>query len=97
MKPSVRDQLQRYTDRLSELDFLLSRPDIMADMGQFMALSREHAEVAAVADRYARWRQRQSDLAAAEDLLQDPDMAEAKYVLRSERVPKAAPAACSGG
>ncbi|AVO48506.1 peptide chain release factor 1 [Melaminivora suipulveris] len=76
MKPFVRDQLQRYADRLSELDFLLSRPDIMADMDQFLALSREHAEVAAVADRYARWRQRQSDLAAAQELLQDADMAE---------------------
>ena len=59
-----------------ELDFLLSRPDIMSDMAQFMKLSREHTEVAAVAGRWARYRQRERDLAAARELLADPDMAE---------------------
>jgi peptide chain release factor 1 len=76
MKPFVRDQLQRYADRLGELDFLLSRPDVMADMTQFMALSREHTEVAAVAGRWARYQQRERDLGAAQDMLADPDMAE---------------------
>ena len=76
MKPFLRQQLDRHAQRLAELDFLLSREDIMADMGQFLALSREHSEVAAVAGRYARWRQREADLAAAQGLLADPDMAE---------------------
>ena len=49
MKPFLLQQLERYVDRLGELDFLLSREDIMADMAQFMKLSREHAEVAVVA------------------------------------------------
>ena len=76
MKPFVRDQLQHYADRLGELDFLLSRPDVMADMAQFMVLSREHTEVAAVAGRWARYQQRESDLGAAQDMLQDADMAD---------------------
>ena len=76
MKPFVRDQLQRYADRLGELDFLLSRPDVMADMAQFMVLSREHTEVAAVAGRWARYQQREADLSAAQDMLQDADMAD---------------------
>ena len=59
-----------------ELDFLLSRPDIMSDMAQFMKLSREHTEVSGVADRWARFQQREQDVAAAQDLLQDPDMAD---------------------
>jgi peptide chain release factor 1 len=75
MKPFVRAQLNRYANRLSELDFLLSRPDVMADMDQFMKLSREHTEGDAVASRWARYRQREADLAAAHDLLADPDMA----------------------
>ena len=37
------------TDRLAVLDFLLAQPDVMADIGQFMALSREHTEVATLA------------------------------------------------
>ena len=80
MKPFLRQQLERYTQRLSELDFLLSREDIMADMGQFLKLSREHAEVAAVAGRYARFAQREADLAAAAELLaacaNEPEMAQ---------------------
>ncbi|MDR1967672.1 MAG: peptide chain release factor 1, partial [Burkholderiaceae bacterium] len=75
MKPFVRAQLDRYANRLSELDFLLSRPDVMADMGQFMKLSREHTEVDAVASRWTRYQQREADLSAAHDLLADPDMA----------------------
>ena len=76
IRDSLRQQLDRHTDRLAELDFLLAQPDVMADMGQFMALSREHTEVAAVAGRWARFQQREKDLAAANELLDDPDMAD---------------------
>ena len=76
MKPFLRSQLERYAQRLSELDFLLSREDIMADMKQFMALSREHAEVTQIAGRYVRYQQREADLAAAQEMLADDDMAE---------------------
>jgi len=62
--------------RLEELDFLLSRPDIMADMAQYLPLSREHAEVAAIASRWARWCQREADLRGARDMLDDPEMAD---------------------
>ncbi|MEZ5629798.1 MAG: peptide chain release factor 1 [Burkholderiaceae bacterium] len=76
MKLVIRTQLLQYTERLAQIDFLLSRPDIMADMGQFMRLSREHTEVAAVAERWARYRQREADLSAAREMVHDPDMAE---------------------
>ena len=70
MKPFLRQQLARYADRLGELEFLLSREDIMKDMKQFLALSREHTDVAAVASRWARYQQRESDLAAGRDMLE---------------------------
>ncbi len=76
MKPFLRIQLERYAQRLGELDFLLSREDIMSDMAQYRAISREHAEVTQVAGRYARYQQREADLAGARDMLSDPDMAE---------------------
>ncbi|MDD2692756.1 MAG: peptide chain release factor 1 [Simplicispira sp.] len=76
MKPFLQTQLERYARRLAELDFLLSREDIMADMAQYRVLSREHAEVTAIAGRYQRWRQRSADLEGARDMLADPDMAE---------------------
>ena len=71
MKPFLRAQLERYAQRLSELDFLLSREDIMKDMTQFLALSREHTDVTATAGRYARYQQREADLQAAQHMLQD--------------------------
>ena len=76
MKDFLRRQLDRYADRLGELDFLLSRPDIMADMAQFMKLSREHTEVAAVAERWAGYRQRERDLQAAREMLDDAELAD---------------------
>ena len=76
MHALIRQQLERHVRRLAEIDFLLSRPDIMADMPQFMRLSREHAEVAVVAARWQRYWQREVDLAATRALLQDPEMRE---------------------
>ena len=76
MKPFLIQQLERYSLRLTELDFLLSREDIMADMTQFLKLSREHAEVSAVASRFARFHLRSTDLAAAQALLADHEMRE---------------------
>ena len=69
MKTFLRQQLARYADRLGELEFLLSRQDIMSDMAQFLLLSREHTEVAAVASRWQRYQQREADLAAGRELL----------------------------
>ncbi|MCM2345341.1 MAG: peptide chain release factor 1 [Acidovorax soli] len=76
MKPFLRSQLERYAQRLGELDFLLSREDIMADMAQYRAISREHAEVTQIAGRYARYQQREADLEGAREMLADPDIAE---------------------
>ena len=71
MKVFFRQQLDRYTLRLGELEFLLSREDIMKDMEQFLLLSREHSDVAAVAGRWSRYRQRESELAQAHEMLEN--------------------------
>lgn len=76
MQTFLRSQLQRFAQRLEELDFLLSREDIMGDMAQYRKISREHAEVTAVAGRYARFVQREADLVQAQQLLDDPEMAD---------------------
>ncbi|WP_042416979.1 peptide chain release factor 1 [Comamonas aquatica] len=76
MQPFLRTQLERYAQRLEELDFLLSREDIMGDMQQYRRISREHADVTAVAGRYQRYLQTEADIAAAREMLDDPDMAD---------------------
>ncbi|MDO9090868.1 MAG: peptide chain release factor 1 [Burkholderiaceae bacterium] len=76
MKPFLRQQLERYPTRLQELDFFLSQADVVSNMERFRALTREHAEVSEVAGRFARFVQRESDLAHAREMLDDPEMAE---------------------
>ena len=76
MKSFLRHQLERYAQRLEELDFLLSREDIMSDMAQYRTISREHAEVTQIAGRYARYVRREADIAGAREMLVDPEMAD---------------------
>jgi peptide chain release factor 1 len=48
----------------------------MADMAQFLKLSREHAEVSAVASRFARFQQRSADLITAQAMMDEEEMRE---------------------
>lgn len=76
MKKFLRHQLEKYTERLHDLERLLASPDIMADMKAFRDLSREHSDITPVAGRYARYTQVENDIAAAHEMLSDADMAE---------------------
>ncbi|MBA4193141.1 MAG: peptide chain release factor 1 [Comamonadaceae bacterium] len=76
MKPFVRDTLLRQRARLHELDALLSAPDVVNDMARFRQLSREHADVGALVAVFDRHQQREADRRAAEELLNDADMAD---------------------
>ena len=75
MKPFVRDTLLRQKARLHELDALLSAPDVVNDLERFRTLSREHADASVIVEAFDRHQQREADLAAAQELLADPDMA----------------------
>jgi peptide chain release factor 1 len=76
MKDSLRQQFERLGMRLAELDATLSDPHIARDMNRFRALTREHAEVDSLVQRFRRYEQRERDLASAREMLSDPDMAE---------------------
>ncbi|MDZ4189502.1 MAG: peptide chain release factor 1 [Hydrogenophaga sp.] len=76
MKPFVHDTLMRQRVRLHELDALLSASDVVDDMDRFRTLSREHADAGLIVDVFNRYLQREADLASAEGMLQDPDMAD---------------------
>ena len=76
MKPFVRDTLLRQKARLHELDALLSAPDVVNDLERFRTLSREHADASVIVEAFNRHQQREADLAAAQEMLADPDMAE---------------------
>ncbi|HEX7440654.1 MAG TPA: peptide chain release factor 1 [Caldimonas sp.] len=80
MKASLRQQFERLALRLHELDATLADGAASADMRRFRDLTREHAEVSGLVERFRRFEQRELDLAAARDLLAAPgieaDMAE---------------------
>ena len=76
MKPFLRQQLERYPVRLQELDFFLQQPEVAQDMERYRALTREHAEVSEVAGLFERFRQLESGLAQAREMLEDPEMAD---------------------
>ena len=80
MKPSLRQQFERLALRLTELDATLADGSVAADMKRFRTLTREHAEVSGLVDRFRRFEARERDLHAAEEMLAaeglDADMAE---------------------
>ncbi len=75
MKPTLRLQLQRLAMRLAELDAHLADPALGQDMARYRAVAREHAEAAAVVARLRAYEQRESELADARQMLDDPEMA----------------------
>jgi peptide chain release factor 1 len=76
MKDTLRQQFERLGLRLAELDANLADPQVASDMKRYRALSREQAEASHLVQTFRQYQQRESDLAAARELLEDPDMAE---------------------
>ena len=76
MNDTLREQFERLAMRLAELDANLSDPQVSADMKRYRSLSREQAEAADVIGRYRRYQQREADLAAAREMVADPEMTE---------------------
>ncbi len=76
MKAFLRENLAKHAERLADLEHLLASPDIMADAKAFRSLSKEHAEITPIAGRWARYQKLEADMAAAQELLNEADMAE---------------------
>ncbi len=53
---------------------LLATEEATRDMNQYRKLTREHAELEPVVALYTQFRQAESDIATAQELLSDPDM-----------------------
>lgn len=89
MQTFMKHQLERYAERLKELDFLLSREDIMADMKQYRVIASEHAEVTQIAGRYALHQTLAGDLHTAQEMLQDPDCDDETRQMAQEEIASA--------
>jgi peptide chain release factor 1 len=76
MNPTLREQFERLALRLGELDTVLSDPQVAADSKRWRTLSREQSAAQDIVQRFRRYLQRESDLAAARDMESDPEMAQ---------------------
>ena len=74
MKPSIAAKLESLTRRLGEVGDILSSEAATRDMEQYRRLSREHAELTPVVGLFGKYVQAESDIAAAQEMLADPQM-----------------------
>ena len=74
MKNSLSLKLEQLARRLEELNAMLSSEQATSDMDEYRKLSREHAEITPVVERYRDYRAALSDAQAAKDMLVDPQM-----------------------
>ncbi len=76
MKPSIADKLARLAERLDEVTRLLSSEEATRDMEAFRKLNRERVEIEPVVELFHAWQSCESDIAAAQEMANDPDMRE---------------------
>jgi len=86
MKPSIARKLEQLSGRLEELNGLLASGEATRDMDNFRRLTREHAEIQPVVALYQAYNQSERDVAAAQEMVQDPEMREfAETEIRDSR------------
>jgi len=74
MKPSIAAKLESLARRLADVGVLLSAEAATRDMEQYRRLSKEHSELTPVVELFGQYRQAEDDLAAAQEMLADPQM-----------------------
>ncbi|HKB58908.1 MAG TPA: peptide chain release factor 1 [Gallionellaceae bacterium] len=74
MKPSISAKLAQLAARLDEVNHLLSSEEATRDMDAFRKLNRERADIEPVVDHFHAWEACVADIAAANEMLADPDM-----------------------
>ena len=74
MKTSLLSKLDQLSERLEEVGTLMNQESATADMNQYRKLTREHAELEPVVGLYAQWRDAQTDIKTAQEMMQDPSM-----------------------
>ena len=73
MKDTIRQRLEKMTDRFEEVGRLLAAPEIAGGSQQFRDLSMEYSRLQPLAERFGAFRGLEADLAAAQEMSSDPD------------------------
>ena len=73
MKDSIRQRLEKMTDRFEEVGRMLATPEMAGGSQQFRDLSVEYSRLQPLAERFGAFRALEGDLAAARELSGDAD------------------------
>jgi peptide chain release factor 1 len=76
MKPSMIRKLATLSERLDELNRLMSSEGVTDNMDNYRKITQEHAEITPIVEQYHLYEQSQSDIAEAQKMLSDPEMKE---------------------
>ncbi len=86
MKPSIRSKLEHINERFQEIAALLADPAVQGDANRFRDLGREYAQIEPISQCYQHYLAAEAELHSAEQMLEDPEMAElAKDACREAR------------
>ncbi len=76
MKESIAGKLSQLSNRLQQLNQILSSENATADLESYRKLAREHAEITPVVKLYEAYQSGERDLQAAQEMQSDPKMRE---------------------
>jgi peptide chain release factor 1 len=76
MKQSINAKLSQLSNRLQQLNQILSSENATADLESYRKLTREHAEITPVVELYEAYQSGERDLQAAQEMQSDPKMRE---------------------
>jgi len=76
MQPSIRRKLEQLSERHEELEHLLASPEVLGDAKRLREVSREHAQLAPLADALRAYDANARALDEAQAMLRDADMKE---------------------
>ena len=76
MKPSMIRKLATLSERLDEINRLMSSEGVTDNMDNYRKLTQEHAEITPIVEQFHIFQQSESDIAEAQKMLSDPEMKE---------------------
>ena len=84
MQQSMEDRLKEIADRHSEVEWLMSQPEIASDPNAIRRLGREYSQLQHVVELWNDITRAQSDMEGAREMLADEDDAEVLEMARVE-------------
>jgi len=76
MKPSMQKKLAALSERIQELNTLLSSESTTNDMDQYRKITKEHSDITPIVEEYLAYKKNEDNLNEAQAMLSDPEMKE---------------------